>query len=107
VSHNLSHGRRRDWFRIVRSLMSAGISMGEVARQVGRDQKTVAAWTEGGEPRESDARIVLALFAKHCPRQYLDHERRYRIALEIAAMDRRQQVILVGESLPLPFTETT
>jgi hypothetical protein len=50
---------------------------------------------------------VLALFAKHCPRQYIDHERRFRIALEIAAMDRRQQVILVGESLPLPFTETT
>jgi hypothetical protein len=67
----------------------------------------VQGWTEGGEPRESDARIVLALYAKHCPRQYLDHERRYRIALEIAAMDRRQQVILVGESLPLPFTETT
>jgi hypothetical protein len=107
MSHNLSHGRRRDWFRIVRSLMNVGISMGEVARQVGRDQKTVAAWTEGGEPRESDARIVLALFAKHCPRQYIDHERRFRIALEIAAMDRRQQVILVGESLPLPFTETT
>jgi len=107
MSHNLSHGRRRDWFRIVRSLMSVGISMGEVARQVGRDQKTVAAWTEGGEPRESDARIVLALFAKHCPKQYIDHERRFRIALEIAAMDRRQQVIKVGESLPLPFTETT
>jgi transposase-like protein len=107
VSHNLSHGRRRNWFAIVRDLMRVGIPMAEVARRVGRDPTTVQAWTEGGEPRESDARIVLALYAKHCPKQYLDQERRYRIALEIAAMDRRQQVIEVGESLPLPFTEIT
>ncbi|SHN40276.1 hypothetical protein [Rhizobacter sp. OV335] len=107
MSHNLSHGRRRDWFTIVRALMRVGVPMKEIARRVGRDPTTVQGWTEGGEPRESDARIVLALFAKHCPRQYIDHERRFRIALEIAAMDRRQQVIKVGESLPLPFTETT
>lgn len=105
MSHNLSHGRRRDWFVIVRALNRVGIPTAEIARRVGRDPTTVQGWTEGGEPRESDARIVLALYAKHCPKQYLDQERHYRIALEIAAMDRRQQVIKVGESLPLPFTE--
>lgn len=79
--------RKRDWFRILRDLMKAGISMGEVARKCGRHPKTVGEWANGSEPRESDARVVLALYAKHCPMEYLEHQRHFDIRLEIDAIE--------------------
>ena len=63
-------GRRRDWFRILRDLMTVGISMSAVGRLCNRDVGTVRAWAQGGEPKESDARLVLALYSQHCPDQY-------------------------------------
>lgn len=65
--------KRRDWFRILRDLMAANVSMAKVARACGRDQKTVSHWSEGGEPKDSDARVVLALYARFCPAQYAEH----------------------------------
>lgn len=89
--------RRRDWFRVLRDLMSAGVSMAEVAKKCGRHTTTVQAWGEGGEPKESDARVVLALYARHCPEQYLMHQREFDIRLEVL------NVTDVGENLVLPF----
>jgi hypothetical protein len=68
-----AHPKRRDWFRILRDLMAAGVSMAKVAKAAGRDQKTVSNWAEGGEPKDSDARVVLALYAKFCPEKYAEH----------------------------------
>lgn len=74
--------QKRDWFRILRDLMDAGYSMSQVARSCGRDKKTVFEWSErGGEPRDSDARIVLSLYARFCPEKYMAHEREFRIAV--------------------------
>ena len=76
---------RRDWFRIIRDLAavrdSAGVSltMAYIARKVGRSKDAVQAWAEGSEPKESDARIVLALYAKHCPEKYRAHQAEYEI----------------------------
>lgn len=89
--------RRRDWFRILRDLVAAGVSMSKVARKCNRDKGTIAGWADGGEPKESDARIVLALYAKHCPEKYADHARQFDIRVEIEA------VTDVGETRGLPF----
>jgi hypothetical protein len=97
MGHNLSHGRRRDWFYILRSLAKAGMGMAKVARKVGRNKTTVHAWAEGSEPKESDARVVLALFAKLCPREYAAHQQMYEIRVEIEATTEP------GESQALPF----
>lgn len=71
----------RDWWRILRDLKAAGISLAAVGRKVGRDESTVWGWGErGAEPKESDARMVLALYAKHCPELYAQHQRLYAIA---------------------------
>jgi len=67
--------RRRDWFRIIRDLMYAGVPMTQVARACGRSKKAVFHWAEGGEPKDSDARTVLALYRKHCPEKYAEHVR--------------------------------
>lgn len=70
---------RRDWGRILRELAQTGVSMKEVARKIGRDPSTVQGWAAGSEPRECDGRMVLALHARHCPAQYLEHQRQYEI----------------------------
>lgn len=75
--------RKRDWFRILRDLMKAGISMGDVARKCERHPKTVAEWANGSEPKESDARVVLAMYAKYCPVQYMEHQKQFDIRVEI------------------------
>jgi hypothetical protein len=75
--------RRRDWFRILRDLKAVGLSYGAVARKVGRDPSTVQGWAEGAEPRESDARVVLALYAKHRPADYLRHQKEFEIRVEM------------------------
>lgn len=66
--------RRREWFRILRDLMAAGVSMHKVARACGRKSPTtVLHWADGGEPKDSDARVVLALYRQHCPQLYQEH----------------------------------
>ncbi len=89
--------RKRDWFRILRDLMAAGVSMGEVGRKCGRNLTTVKGWADGSEPKESDARVVLALYAKYCPEKYVEHQKKFEIKVEIEA------VTDVGESRVLPF----
>ena len=88
---------RRDWFRILADLSRAGVSMSMVARKCNRNPKAVAGWAEGGDPKDADARIVLALYARHCPLKYLEHQKQYDIRLEIEA------VTDVGENRTLPF----
>ena len=70
---NARNQRRRDWFRILRDLMAAGVSMNQVARICGRHPQSVCHWADGGEPKDSDARSVLALYKKHCPERYQMH----------------------------------
>jgi hypothetical protein len=79
---------KRDWFRILRDLMEAGMSMNEVGRKCNRIGGTVMHWANGGEPRESDARIVLALYAKHCPEKYAEHQREYEIRTTVMRWER-------------------
>lgn len=90
-------GRRRDWFRILRDLSAARVSYSMVARKCNRNPTTVQSWAEGGDPKESDARIVLALYAKHCPMKYIEHQKEFDIRVEI---DRATEE---GESFALPF----
>lgn len=78
--------RRRDWFRILRDLMEAGVSMGTVGRKCNRNPHTVVNWANGSDPKEADARIVLALYAKHCPEKYREHQKDFEIHVEIEAI---------------------
>lgn len=70
---NVLRKHKRDWFRILRDLMAADVSMGRVARYCGRDMKTVQAWANGSEPRDSDARVVMLLYRRHCRLEYDAH----------------------------------
>jgi hypothetical protein len=69
--------KKRQWFRILRDLMGSGVSMHRVGKACGRSRGTVQQWAEGGEPKDSDARIVLALYRKHCPEKYEEHMLEY------------------------------
>jgi hypothetical protein len=91
--------RRRDWFQILRVLMRHGVSMGDVARICNRNQSTVAYWADGGEPKESDARIVLALLAKHAPEFYREHQAQFEIRVEV------ESLITQGEQRRLAFID--
>ena len=72
--------RRRDWFRILRDLAAVGIKYHDVARKCNRAPKTVWSWAEEDvDPKEADARVVLALYAKFCPLKYVDHQREFEI----------------------------
>ena len=88
---------RRDWFRIIRDLAavrdSAGVSltMAYIARKVGRSKDAVQAWAEGSEPKESDARIVLALYAKHCPEKYRAHQAEYEIRVTEVVQEQKPE----------------
>lgn len=75
--------RRRDWFRIVRDLNAVGVSMAQIGRVCNRTTTTVENWADGSDPKETDARIVLALYAKHCPEKYVVHQREFAIAVEV------------------------
>ena len=75
--------RRRDWFVILRALAKHGISMSDIARACDRATTTVQAWGEGSEPKESDARIVLALWAKVAPDEYGRHQAEFDIRVEV------------------------
>lgn len=90
--------KRRDWFHILRDLRKAGVSYREVARKVQRcSVATVVHWAEGGEPKDSDAQVVLALYAKHCPVEYSAHMQTRGLAERIEA------VTTPGETRVLPF----
>lgn len=71
--------RRRDWFRILRDLMEAGISMSEVGRKCNRETRTVTRWAEGSDPKDADARVILHLYAKYCPEKYRAHAKEFEI----------------------------
>jgi hypothetical protein len=89
--------RRRDWFRILADLRRAGVKTRQIARKTGRNAGTVLNWAEeGAEPKESDARVVLALYAKHCPELYAEHQKAFEIRVEIELMaDVGEQGVLV------------
>lgn len=88
---------RRDWFQILRDLSAAGVSMASVARKCNRNPSAVVAWADGGDPKEQDARVVLALYAKHCPLKYVQHQQQYDIRIAI------DQTVDAGENHHLPF----
>ena len=75
--------RRRDWFRIIRDLASVGVSMAQIGRVCNRTTTTVENWADGSDPKETDARLVLALYAKHCPEKYVAHQREFAISVEV------------------------
>lgn len=77
---------RRDWFQVLRDLKRAGVSLHAVARRCGRDHSTVVGWGEGSEPKESDARIVLSLYAQHCPTQFVEHQKQFAVGPELEAL---------------------
>lgn len=71
--------RRRDWFRILWDLRVAGLDYPKIARLCGRNAKSVQHWANGGDPKDTDARMVLQLYAKFCPSLYHEHEKQHRI----------------------------
>lgn len=73
--------RKRDWFEVLRILMRYGISMRDVARACGRHELTVKHWQSGVEPKESDARVMLSLMAKHAPKEYREHQMHFEIVI--------------------------
>ena len=75
--------RKREWFVVIRTLMRYGVSMGQISAATGRNKSAVKHWQNGGEPKESDARIVLALLAKAAPEEY----RRLQAPFEIRVDD--------------------
>lgn len=77
--------RRRDWFRIIRDLSKKGIHAPDIARICNHYHSTVTRWANGSEPKESDARIVLALYAKYCPAEYVEHQKQFEIRVEVAS----------------------
>lgn len=77
-----AHPKRRDWFRILRDLTTAGCSANQVARLCGRSSKAVQHWANGGDPKDTDARMVLQLYARFCPALYVEHEKEFRIGGE-------------------------
>ena len=91
--------RKRDWFEVIRTLMRHKISMADIARATGRNLGAVKHWQSGGEPKESDARIVLAMLAKASPEDYMRLQRPYEIRVEV------QSVTQPGETSRLQFVE--
>lgn len=74
VKMNARRQKQRPWFRIIRDLMGAGVSMAKISHICGKScSKVVQHWADGGEPKDSDARIVLALYRQHCHEQYTKH----------------------------------
>jgi hypothetical protein len=66
--------KQRPWFRIIRDLMAVGVSMAKIAKACGKcGASAVQHWADGGDPKDRDARVVLALYRKHCPEKYKAH----------------------------------
>lgn len=91
--------RKREWFFVIRALANHGIRMPEIARATGRTIGAVKHWSDGGEPKESDARIVLALLAKVAPEEYHRLQAPFDIRLEIECIAQR------GDQRRLSFVE--
>lgn len=91
--------RKRDWFRIIRTLARFGVSMGDIARACDRNVSTVRGWQDGGEPKDSDARIVLALLAKNAPEEYVKHQAEFNIRVDLESVSTR------GDQQRLSFVE--
>lgn len=91
--------RRRDWFVLLRALMRHGVSMNEVARRCGRNIGAVKHWADGGEPKESDARVILALLARVAPEEYAKDQSVYGIKIET------EIVAVKGDQSRLAFVE--
>ena len=91
--------RRRDWFLVIRCLMRHNVSMAQIAAATGRGTGTVKHWQNGGEPKESDARIVLALLAKVSPEDYTRLQAPFEIRSEV------ENVSVPGEQRRLGFVE--
>lgn len=53
--------------------------MSEVGRKCGRTPKSVTRWAEGVDPKDRDARLVLSLYARHCPEKYQEHARQFEV----------------------------
>src|SRR5690606_18966514 len=67
TTEHLPNPSKRDWGRILHGLARVGITYAEVGAKCNRNASTVANWAAGGDPKDSDARVVLALYAKHLP----------------------------------------
>ena len=91
--------RKRDWFWVIRTLARFGVSMADIGKATGRNVSAVKHWQNGGEPKESDARIVLALLAKHAPEEYARHQAEFSIRVDVEA------VTLPGEQRRLGFVD--
>jgi DNA-binding transcriptional regulator YiaG len=61
----ITHIRRRDWDSIVQELQKKGLTRREIGRIIGIAHTSVLNWQQGGEPKESDARRLLALYRRH------------------------------------------
>lgn len=59
--------------------MAAGVSMAKIAAACDRDTKTVQHWADGGDPKDTDARIVLALYLKFCPEKYMENRKMFDV----------------------------
>ena len=81
MQFNVRRGRR-DWGAILADLEGAGVPLRAVARVVSRNPGAVKHWVREGEQKESDARIVLARSAKHCPALYARHAAEFAIEVE-------------------------
>jgi hypothetical protein len=75
----LPNPTRRDWKRILHGLARAGISTAEVAAKCNRNPTTVTNWAKGIDPKDTDARIILALYAKHLPEDFLKQEAEFGV----------------------------
>lgn len=66
--------KRRDWFQIIYiDLGRAGVSQSDVARACDCAPRTIGNWIQGGEPRDTEARIILSMYRKCCREKYEEH----------------------------------
>lgn len=79
IDEFLPNASKRDWGRILRDLASAGVTFADVARKCDRNPSTVAKWAEGIDLKDTDARIVLCLYAKHFPIEYLKDQAEFAV----------------------------
>lgn len=87
--------RKRDWFWILRTLARHGCSMRQVAVICNRSFRAVNDW-QYSEPKESDARIVLALLAKYAPEEYARHQAEFSIRTDVDAVTKQGETRRLG-----------
>lgn len=93
--------RRRDWERILLDLRSAGCSFSELGRICNRDVTTVRMWMNGGDPKDADARIVLALYKRYCPDRFEAHQREFGVVeLEVKVVTRGEYTARTRIAVP-------